>query len=275
MQFKNFEEARKALSQIPSAEGVIIATIPDGVNSFIDFVQMIRLEHPKLGVIATCESMPFDDMRTLIGAGIDQILIRPFNANQLKDKVEAAVKFRQQVLTESQQISPRDVFRGEIERITDKYYKTILHGWITENCKLPETQPAAKDATMFIDLNLVPGINSIGIRSWLLWLKSLQTKGFSRFEFENIHPPLLNNASMVQGFIPPHGNVNSFYLFYWCEDLSIEKEFKFSRGKDFATDLMKIPRFRDEVIDGKPARFEIDYKVDRVLKFYTGKIDYV
>ena len=270
---KDFYEGKKRILTPPPFEGLIFMDPTGDMDGFTEFMQILRKSSPAAVVIAVVEKIGMDEMRRLISFGVDQILLRPFSAVQLGGKITAAVNFRKQVLNDEASMKG-DTFDAKIKEISGNIFKINISGYLNENCELPKVLGQTKDSVVFIDCEYLKGINSVGIRSWILWLKDLEAQGFQRFEFENMHPPVLQQASFVQGFLPNSGTVNSFYLHYYCEDLDQEKEFKLVLGRDYNADRMMVPKIREEIVDSKNISYELDGSVQKLLKFFKGKIEF-
>jgi hypothetical protein len=275
LQFPTLNEARAQLMGRSPMKGVLLTSTTEGLPELTEFVQFLREEHKNMSVIAFVDSLSLDEMRSLVVCGVDQIMLKPFNLMQLKDKIIAAENFRQQVNNESLSKPTGTILRSQFEQVMDRLYKVTLSGWLTENCELPEIRPSSPGAAIFIDCDHLKGLNSVGVRSWILWFKALVTAGFNRFELENLRPAMLQQASMIQGFIPESATVNSFYLTYWNSDTDEEKEFRISKGKDFASDKMTLPKFHEVTVKGVKVRYAIDDSVKRFLKFYRGQIELI
>ena len=275
-QYRDVNEAQKLLGRPVVYTGLIFLNWSASVAPLMDFVQELRQYNQEACLIVLVSHVTLEDMRVLMPLGIDQILLRPFTMKQLKDKIAAAELFRLQVKSENL-LKPQDsTFEAKTEMITEKFYKVHLAGWLSDNCILPEIKPAeGNDSTLFIKCDYLRGITSVGTRAWLLWLKMLGAAGFFRFELENLHPQILMQASSVPGFIPTNGSINSFYLMYWCPATNEEREFKFVRGKDYATDQMRIPEEIEATQSGKTQIYELDNSVERHLKFFKGSIEFI
>jgi DNA-binding NarL/FixJ family response regulator len=275
LQFNQYANAEASLSSSPLFGGIIFVTLAEGFDRLSEFTKKIRVSNRDACLIAVLGNVTADEMKSLVQIGIDQILLRPFTANQLKEKIRVAQAFRKQIQSEALMKPSSSHFETRVDELAEKFYKINLNGWLAENCILPEIKPPVRDCTLFLDCDHLRGVNSIGIRLWMLWLKGLMTNGFIRFEIENFRPSLLQQASFVKGFIPENGAVNSFYLYYWNEELDEEKEFKISRGKEYATNQMRIPSTKEAVKDGVKVVYQIDPSAQRYLRFFQGTITIV
>ncbi|MCB0389891.1 MAG: hypothetical protein KDD58_01300 [Bdellovibrionales bacterium] len=94
-------------------------------------------------------------------------------------------------------------------------YTFLFEGMIDEHVKLPP-MPEFVVEILIIDLNDVKMINSVGIRLWMEWLKSIPSD--TSIVFRNVVKPLVEQASMVKGFLPKGSKVESFYVPYYYEE---------------------------------------------------------
>jgi hypothetical protein len=268
---KDFEEASRRLTTIHTLDGIVFVPVLEDLKPLVAFMRLLRAMTQTTSVIALTESLSLDILRTVIDCGVDQVLVYGFSLNQLKEKIAAAEKFRQQVFEENESNQKAESFSTQFEEISPSFYKISLHGHLAEISPLPKLTPSDKDgATLFIDCERLTGINSVGIRSWMLWFRDLSLQGFSKFEFENLHTPILQQTGLVNGFIPANGTINSFYLYYWDESTNDEEEFKFSLSPE--ANQLVLPRQKVVEKDGKKIIFRLDESSKKILKFYKGQI---
>lgn len=273
-QVGTLKEALKKLAEQEPFEGTVFTTNHTDRVALYEFIDTIRQTHPKLAVVAIAETLSPEDLRTFLIAGVDQFLVRPFNNQQLKDAVANAARARD-LFSEEHTQTVGSQFSTDMEKLTDQIYKISMEGNLTETGQLPEIPPTAKSPILYIDCDRLRGINSLGIRSWMLWMKSLEESGVRRIEFLNMHYYLLQQASHIAGFIPSIGNINSFYLLYWSEVLDDDKEFKIRMGKDYSSKHMKIPKNQVGFSEGNQIVYELDITSEKILKFFQGEIEYI
>lgn len=92
---------------------------------------------------------------------------------------------------------------------------------------LPEPLPAR----LIVDLSGVNLINSLGCRNWVNWVKPFEKGG--RLELEKCPPPVVNQANILVGFLPPFAEVTSFFVPYFCEPCEHEEFVLVQAGKDY------------------------------------------
>jgi hypothetical protein len=109
----------------------------------------------------------------------------------------------------------------------------------------------------------VKSINSCGIREWIKWLAANPVQSILYFECPKI---IVDQINMVQGFLPKHGKVRSFFVPYFEDDSGEEKDVLFSYGKEFDDSGIHPP---NEVLssEGRPMEMDvIEAKYFRFLK---------
>jgi hypothetical protein len=244
---------------------------PDSTVS-AEFITNCRKTNPQLSIILTTNTITLTDLRILFQSGVSQILIRPFNVQQILTKIYMAEQFTRRLLQEHEEMPINSKFDALLDQITPEVYMVNIHGWLTDHCNLPQINNK-KDASVFIDCTSLFGMNSIGIRLWMLWIKELKSKNISKLELEGLRPQILKQASLVKGFIPDDGNINSFYLDYYCEELNVGRQFRFRKDYDFNSEKMILPHVIEYNKSGKKYYFMIEDQFRKTLKFYKGQIE--
>lgn len=117
------------------------------------------------------------------------------------------------------------------------------------------------DKTIEINLNNVNMINSLGIREWIKFINSIQSKNVSISYCPKI---FIDQVNMVQGFLPTQFKVKSFYVPYFNEDDDIEKNVLYVSGKDFGEGFLNI---QSTVSHESGAVLDIDVMEQKYFKF--------
>jgi anti-anti-sigma regulatory factor len=120
-------------------------------------------------------------------------------------------------------------FRVEIEKNGEKA-TIVMSGSIDEDTHLPKIDLSGIDSRIAVDLENVTHINSVGIRSWLEWFKTLGAN--KKFFFQRCPRSVVMQMNMVDGFLPPSSMVESFYVPFFCESCNQEILRLFKLGKD-------------------------------------------
>ena len=84
---------------------------------------------------------------------------------------------------------------------------------------------------IFLDLDQIKSINSVGIREWIKWTKSADAD--AQFIFQKCPKVIVDQMNLVSGFLPDNGKVESFFVPYFNEDSGFEKMVLFNEGKEF------------------------------------------
>ncbi|OYZ20334.1 MAG: hypothetical protein B7Y39_10955 [Bdellovibrio sp. 28-41-41] len=136
----------------------------------------------------------------------------------------------------------------------------IFSGQIDETFP-PELHKIEFGQTLSIDLQNVTAINSLGIREWIKFIGHI---GTINLEIFNCPKLFIDQVNMVQGFIPSPYSIKSFYVPYFNEEESLEKNVLFTFGKEYGTGPLKI---NGSVTDEKGIRFEIDVIESKYFNF--------
>lgn len=110
-------------------------------------------------------------------------------------------------------------------------------GPFDEDLELSEVkiEPGKK---IIMDMAKLALINSCGCRNWVKWIRTIGSS--TPVEFVNCPKEFIENANMIDGFVPKNGSINSFSVPYYCEacDNLTTKIFKSDQVK---TAINKIP----------------------------------
>lgn len=269
-ELSNLNEAMAQLEAMVDFKGFIFIKIIDQLNSYTDKILSFRSKNPEACLLIYGPSINLDQLKKAMHICIDQVVIGSVHSAQLKEKIQSAERFRQQFSNTELTKPASNQFEAQVDTLADGFYRAALAGSLTESFKLPDITPT-KDSILFIDCDLLRVINSVGIKTWLTWMKKLDENGFTKFEFENLGPGFLQLASFVENFIPNNGSVNSFYLHYWNE-ADDRKNFRFYFGKDFDNEKMTIPKSFEVIESGSKVLYNLDDAAAIILKFYKGKV---
>jgi DNA-binding NarL/FixJ family response regulator len=273
--FQNAADARVELSR--TSFNFLFISTHLGLPTATEVLSQLRGEYPAQTILVISEKLSLEQVRPLIQAGVDQLAILPMTAEHLAKKMQSAVEFRKQVQREESTapLSSRTGFEARMEQLTEDLYRVSLTGWLSENCTLPPVPKFSKAPTLFVDCERLWGMNSVGVRTWLLWIRELFDAGIHQIEFENLRPNFLQQSRILKNLIPDSSVVNSFFLEYWNDDLDLQTEIKISRGVNYDADKMAIPKFCQRTIEDKLITFELDESPSRLLSFYKGRIEVV
>ena len=105
-----------------------------------------------------------------------------------------------------------------------------LHGRIDENANFKEIR-TLKAKSLTINLKGITLMNSVGLRSWIQWVKTL--KKIPVVYLENCTTPVMNQMNVLQGFLPLGAVVNSIEVPYHCENCGHGFSHWAKRGDDY------------------------------------------
>ena len=109
-------------------------------------------------------------------------------------------------------------------------YEFVIEGALSEGSPLFEQK--ASDATQInLDLEKMTYMNSIGVKTWIFWVTQLPPK--APFVLKKAPLLMVNQASMVMGFLPPQGQIESFFAPYICPKCDNDLTQLLTQGKDY------------------------------------------
>lgn len=252
----------------------LICSVSEGIVFTCRAISVFRKAQPNCIILVTVPKISNQELSQLVQAGMSHIIINPFNQKMLQEKIKQAKQFQDVVREERRQLPAKMEYKSWVSE-SPGYVFVRFSGWITENSKLPKIKKSHEEQIVIIDGENIAGINSVGLRLWVIWVRELEDLGFSRIEFENLHSKFLWSLSIVKGHFTPATIVNSFYLIYYCEEKDSEIEIKLVRGKNYDDKIMNIPDKLSIKDSDKPHVYEYDVSNAPLLQFFKGKIQIV
>ena len=83
-----------------------------------------------------------------------------------------------------------------------------------------------------VDLSELTMINSVGIRSFKSWASKLTAP---KLTFTFCPRFFIDQVNMIDGFIPAHAKIDSFYVPFYNEDSDQEKLVLYTRGQQYSS----------------------------------------
>ncbi len=114
-----------------------------------------------------------------------------------------------------------------------------------------------------LDLENISAINSCGIREWIKWLQTAPEG--TKLVYRNCPKVIVDQINMVSGFLPPHAEVESFYVPYYSEASGAEKMILFKKGVDFNGGEIEAPETIQDPESGE--EMEMDVIEAKYFKF--------
>lgn len=106
----------------------------------------------------------------------------------------------------------------------------FVSGAVNEETHFPVIEVG--DCRVFlIDMEKVTTLNSMGLRNWIVWMKSL--KGRIQINFRNCPRVVVDQMNILQGFLPEGAIIESFYVPYHCESCGHDELYLATRGRDY------------------------------------------
>jgi anti-anti-sigma regulatory factor len=113
-----------------------------------------------------------------------------------------------------------------------------------------------------LDLEGVTGINSVGIREWIKWVKTMPSS--VKLSVRKVPKIVVDQINMVSGFLPPGTTVESFFVPYYSDASGSEKMVLFENGKEYSGSELKAPA---EIKDDSGEVMEMDVIEAKYFKF--------
>lgn len=142
-----------------------------------------------------------------------------------------------------------------------------LSGVIDEICSLPAFDQIP--GRLYIDLEKLTMINSIGCRNWVQWFRDkVRAKG--GVSLIKCSPAIIHQVNILSGFLPPGVSVDSFYVPYFCDGCGYEEQMLLTRGIDF-NDNQVLAEVGERACPACSALMAPDIIKKRYFQFITKK----
>ncbi len=106
-----------------------------------------------------------------------------------------------------------------------------LAGVIDEQSDFNSFQIPSGTQKLVINMKDIRLLNSVGLRSWVLWAKTLRS--IPVIALKNCPGVVVHQMNILDGFIPLQAVVESFEVPYHCESCEHGESLWLERGKDF------------------------------------------
>jgi len=113
-----------------------------------------------------------------------------------------------------------------------------------------------------LDLEGVTAINSVGIREWIKWVKTMPAS--VKLSVRKCPKIIVDQINMVAGFLPQGTTIESFYVPYYADSSGSEKMVLFENDKEFKGGELFAPA---EVKDDSGEVMEMDVIEAKYFKF--------
>ncbi len=156
----------------------------------------------------------------------------------------------------------------KVQRNKDQVH-VALEGAIGETTPL-FILPTHDIKEMIVDMTSVTYINSIGVKHWIMWTMKMPKQ--MSVKLVNCPFVIVNQASIVVGFIPKNMTIESFRMPYVCEGCGHEELLMANRGSEFDYATAEKPKFIKIQEDMpcpkcKDGKLEPDFFREKTFKF--------
>lgn len=151
-----------------------------------------------------------------------------------------------------------------IELPKEKIAKVSFAGIIESDDKLFATLQVPADFALEIHLEQLRGINSLGVRSFIIWSSTLKN---SKITIHDAPKSFVDQLNMVAGLLPDQTRMRSFVVPYYSEITGEEESTIFAAGINFYLFEGQWKFSFPEIQDSKGNAMFLDIQPERYFKF--------
>jgi hypothetical protein len=122
------------------------------------------------------------------------------------------------------------------------------------------------------DLERVVVINSVGIRNWINWRKTIGVITV----FVNCPKAVIDQMNILNGFVAVNSVIESFYVPYYCEDCDLEKKVLYRSNLEFVrgtSEQKSKLNFIEVTCESCSSRMEMDILEKKYFNFLGPRED--
>jgi hypothetical protein len=133
--------------------------------------------------------------------------------------------------------------------------------------------PEPQSKNVILNLEQLEGSNSLGLKKWINWITPVSKQ--VQLTLEKAPPEIVQQMSILSGFVPKGANISSIYVPYYCESCGNEENVLFENGSGFYTGTEETkPGYR--IDDERPCNqcggsMEADVLPESYFKFLFQK----
>ncbi|WP_413558521.1 hypothetical protein [Bdellovibrio sp. HCB209] len=148
--------------------------------------------------------------------------------------------------------------------IADKTTTLLLKGSLNEYASALDGVEVNPQFDLNLDLKDLISINSLGIRNFHSWIYSIECQ-----RLRLLHCPrvFVNQMNLVDGFLPPKTEIESFFVPYFSEKTGEETSVLFTNFLEFKKVDGKLKLNFPQVLDSKGVPMEIDVIGEQYFRF--------
>jgi anti-anti-sigma regulatory factor len=114
--------------------------------------------------------------------------------------------------------------------VADKVTTIILKGSLNEYSSALDGVEVNPNYDLILDLKDVKAINSLGTRNFRNWIHGVQCQRLRLFHCPRV---FVNQMNLVEGFLPPKSEVESFFVPYYSEGTDEEMDVLFTKFLEY------------------------------------------
>ncbi len=122
-------------------------------------------------------------------------------------------------------MDPADTKPSRLEKIVrhgEGWTAVGLRGTIDEHAGLAAVSSQVRGPLVVVELGAIARINSVGVRDWMIWLKSLADGGH-RVVLVDCSPAMMDQVNLVRNFTQGAW-IDSFLAPYFCDRCDLERD---------------------------------------------------
>lgn len=108
--------------------------------------------------------------------------------------------------------------------------RVFFSGFLNENADFSGLGDLS-GSVFFLNMSEVQGTNSLGLKKWITWIAPLAKE--TQIVLEKCPPPVVQQMSILRGFVPSGAQVKSIYVPYYCENCGNEESLLHENGTGF------------------------------------------
>lgn len=150
--------------------------------------------------------------------------------------------------------------------VNDKVTTIYLKGSLDEYSSALDSVEVNPSFDLHLDLKELKAINSLGIRNFRDWIFSVNCQRLKLFYCPRV---FVNQLNLVDGFMPPKTEIESFFVPYYSEHTGEETQVLFTRYLEFRYDRGFLKLFVPKVQDSEGHEMELDVMRDQFFRFLS------
>ncbi len=148
--------------------------------------------------------------------------------------------------------------------IADKTTTILLKGSLNEYSSALDGVEVNAQFDLNLDLKDLTSINSLGIRNFHAWIYSIECQRLRLFHCPRV---FVNQLNLVDGFLPPKTEIESFFVPYFSEKSGEETSVLFTKFLEYKSVAGKTQISFPKISDSLGNPMELDVLEDTYFRF--------